>query len=148
MSEKNNKREWLFLILRIALGCLFIWAGWNKLGDPGEFARIIHNYKILPSFMINPVAIVLPWVELVCGLLLVSGFMVSGSSLIINILLVIFFMALGLNLYRGLNVACGCFTLSQEAEKISLYTLIREMPFLISGIWLLFYQMKKNRNLL
>ncbi|MBW2741392.1 MAG: hypothetical protein JRE64_21690, partial [Deltaproteobacteria bacterium] len=91
-------------------------------------------------------AIILPWIELTCGLLLILGLLTKGSVFIIDSLLFIFILALGFNLYRGLDIICGCFTLSYEADNTMLYTLIRDVALLIPGIWLLLYNPKTDLN--
>ncbi len=148
-QETGMKNKWntIHLLLRVFTGIVFILASWDKLLDPMSFARVIHNYQIVPSFMVNLVAIILPWMELICGLLLISGLLIKGSVFIIDSLLFIFILALGFNLYRGLDISCGCFTLlSPEVDNTILHTLIRDVALLIPGLWLLFYQPENKRT--
>jgi len=126
------------------MGLVFIWASWDKLLDPEAFAQVVDNYKVLPPFMVNLVAVILPWTEMICGLLLIVGFLTRGSALIIDALLLIFIIALGYNLYRGLDISCGCFTSAPEAGNPTLHTLIRDIALLIPGLWLLLYQPKRK----
>jgi uncharacterized membrane protein YphA (DoxX/SURF4 family) len=132
------KKDSIRTILRIALGAVFVWASLDKLLDPQGFAGIIHNYKILPPQMVNLVAVVLPWVELVCGILLVTGLLYRGGVLIINCLLIAFMTILAYNLYRGLDIQCGCFTLSPNADRIAATDLMIDGILLIMGVWILF----------
>lgn len=107
------KQRWLSLALismRVVLGCVFIFASWHKIVQPAEFARAIANYQLLPQALVNPAALLLPWVELVCGVGLLSGLLRRGSALILSILLLIFITALAISLFRGLNIHCGCFS--------------------------------------
>ena len=140
----KNKWDTIHLLLRVFMGLIFIWASWDKLLDPVAFARVVHNYQIIPSSMVNLVAIILPWIELTCGLLLILGLLTKGSVFIIDSLLFIFILALGFNLYRGFDISCGCFTLSHEADNTMLYTLIRDFALLIPGLWLLLYNSKQT----
>ena len=75
------------LLVRTGLGLVFLWASWDKIGHPAEFASIIDNYRILPAAAVNPVAVMLPWVEFICALLLLSGRLVPGAVLTIDLLL-------------------------------------------------------------
>jgi uncharacterized membrane protein YphA (DoxX/SURF4 family) len=134
-----------YLILRIVLGAVFIWASWNKILEPQSFAQIIYNYQILPAVMVNPVALLLPWVEAVCGICLISGYLVKGSVLIVDMLMIIFIMALTFNVYRGVDVACGCFSVSDQGEKITYLKVVRDLPLLAVGIWILYYRLKTDR---
>ena len=136
----------LYVVFRLAFGAVFVWASWDKLLYPQAFADVISNYKILPGFLINPVAVILPWTEMVCGVSLVVGFVRGGSLLTLNGLLLIFLMALALSLYRGLDISCGCFSLGQDGEKIALETLARDAVLLIFGIWLGFLEFKRSSS--
>jgi hypothetical protein len=74
---------------------------------------------------------------------LAAGFLTRGSALIIDCLLLIFVFALSFNLYRELDVSCGCFTLGSGGEKITLFTLVRDISLLIPGTWILFYKSRR-----
>jgi len=128
----------LHLLVRTGLGVVFIWASWDKILYPDKFAVIIANYDILPEAAINLAALVLPWVEMVCGILLLVGRMVPGATFIINTLLFIFILAAGFNLYRGLDVTCGCFSVAPDAGGQTRLNLIRNCFLLAAGIWLFF----------
>ena len=133
-----------YIVLRMVLGAVFIWASWSKILEPDKFAGIIQSYQILPQQLVNPVAILLPWVEAACGLSLLSGYMVRGSVLIVNILMIVFILALAFNLYRGVDVACGCFAVSAPGEKISIVTVSRDIALLATGLWILYYRLKTD----
>ena len=79
---------WIERGARLLLGIVFIYAAAGKIGDPADFALAIANYQILPSAWINPTALFLPWLELVCGLGLMSGVLKRGSALVITLLLI------------------------------------------------------------
>ena len=110
MLETDSMAESrVYLLLRIALGVIFILASWDKIRHPAAFAEAIRNYMLLPRGMVHPVAILLPWVEAVCGALLIAGRLTLGSVVIVNGLMAVFAAALAINLIRGVDVACGCF---------------------------------------
>jgi hypothetical protein len=88
---------------------LFIAASYYKLMSPGAFAHQIYNYKILPFWLINPLAIVLPWTQFFCGAALVCNRGVKGASLLLVLMLTVFQVAVASALLRGLNISCGCF---------------------------------------
>jgi uncharacterized membrane protein YphA (DoxX/SURF4 family) len=63
-----------FILLRLFLGAIFVYASFDKILRPAAFAEIIYNYQILPDPLINIASIFLPWLELLLGLLLIFAF--------------------------------------------------------------------------
>ena len=57
-------------------------------------------------------AITLPWVELLCALLLLANHWTESALLILAALMLAFTVATGQAWLRGLNITCGCFDLS------------------------------------
>lgn len=126
----------LYLLVRTTLGLTFLWASMDKILNPAEFAGIIMNYDILPPDTVNLAAVVLPWFELICGLFLVTGRLVPGAALSIVILLFTFILATGFSLYRGLDISCGCFSVSPDAKENAALNLARNGLLLAAGAWL------------
>jgi uncharacterized membrane protein YphA (DoxX/SURF4 family) len=150
MTSVNGKiglTRWLThpitgLVARIVLGCVFIYASLDKIRHPELFAEAVYNYQLSPEVAVNLVALWLPWLELLSGGLLVLGVWVRGSSLILSGLMLIFLAALGINLARGLDVHCGCFT-TQGSDPMTILTLFRDCLFLVLAIFLFWlYQIK------
>jgi putative oxidoreductase len=114
--------SWLTVRVQFVLAAVFVVAGVGKVGDPPGFAHEIHNYALLPGVAINAMALVLPWVEIVCGLALFLGVARRSSARILGVLLVVFVIALSINLARGKPVDCGCFGTSKvektQAERL------------------------------
>lgn len=99
-------------LLRIILGALFIFASLSKIVDPAAFSRTVYHYQLLPGWVVNLVAIILPWIELLVGVLLVTGVRLGGALLVAITSLVVFLVAMSTALARGLNIDCGCFSAS------------------------------------
>lgn len=117
----------LALSFRIILGIMFLYAGIEKAIDVSGFADAVHNYRILPAWMINPFAIIVPWIEIIAGLSLLSGVLLEGGALIISGLLFAFSCALAFDLWRGLDISCGCFGTSAGAHPITWWYLFRDV---------------------
>lgn len=100
---------WVGWLLRLLVGGAFVAAGVLKIADPGKFAADVSNYRLVPHEMLHSVAIFLPWVELVAGLSVLSGFWLRGGAVLITAMTVMFFVAITSALARGLNIECGCF---------------------------------------
>ena len=103
---------WLTIRVQIALGLIFVVAAIPKLTDPPSFAHMIYNYRILPAGLINISALIMPWVEVLCGLALILGVWTRSARTIIALLLVTFILAISWNLLRGNAIDCGCFDVS------------------------------------
>jgi cobalt-zinc-cadmium efflux system protein len=124
--------------IRLILGAVFVLASVDKIIHPAAFAQAIYNYQILPDALINLTAIILPWLELLLGILLISGLWLPGAAVLVNLLLLAFFGALVFNVARGLDVHCGCFTASTEGTPATTWYLIRDTVFLVLGCVLSF----------
>lgn len=103
-----SNRYYLFFA-RVIIALVFICAGSIKISDPNTFSQAIANYKLTPIWAINFIAIALPWIEVISGVLLLFGISVKEVSIIILLSLIVFNTAIIINLFRGLNIDCGCF---------------------------------------
>jgi uncharacterized membrane protein YphA (DoxX/SURF4 family) len=101
----------LRLGLRLLLGGLFVYAGASKMADPGAFEEAIVAYRLVGREIAMPLAHYLPWVEVVCGLALASGWrrVYRGGLWVGAGLTGLFIGALGSAVWRGLDIDCGCF---------------------------------------
>ena len=95
--------------VRLALGGVFLYAGTAKIGNMTAFAGDIAAYRLLPHFANYLAAAILPWLEALCGLLLITGWRVRGALATITLLTAVFMAALASVLVRGLDIDCGCF---------------------------------------
>jgi len=127
----------LALPARIYLGIVFLAACAYKIADPGEFALSIATYDILPLSLVNLMAIALPWIELVCGIALITGAWTRASALTIAGMMVMFMVALGTALARDLHLSCGCFASSQAGEEITSGTMLRDSLWLCGALFVL-----------
>lgn len=139
-------KRYLPLVMRIVLGGIFIYAGITKIADPVGFAGSIAAYRILPYFGSYLVAAILPWVEVISGLLIASGFRVKGGAVVIALLNVVFIAALASALVRGLDIDCGCF--KNGGSKGSPWSaLLRDLVFLAMTALVLWWERQKSREL-
>lgn len=107
---------WLSVRVDIALGLIFIIAALPKIADPPSFAHMIYNYKIIPWALINPMALIMPWLELLCGVALVLGIWKGTARTIIAGMLLVFILAISINLIRGNPIDCGCFNVADAGK--------------------------------
>jgi len=110
--------EWLTVRVQIALGLFFVVAALPKVADPPAFAHMVYNYRILPGPLVNVLALVLPWFELLCGLALVLGIWRRTAAAWVGVLLVVFIAGISFNLARGNAVDCGCFDPKSSGKSV------------------------------
>ena len=147
-------RRWLLhpkatLAARILLGLVFIAAALPKLADPPAFAKAIWAYELFPAWSLNPLALALPWLELLCGLALCLGFWLRAAALWTGALLLSFILALAINLARHHPVDCGCFGAGAhptEAERLTdmRWSILRDVGLLVLVIQILLASRRKE----
>ncbi|HEX7419438.1 MAG TPA: MauE/DoxX family redox-associated membrane protein [Thermoanaerobaculia bacterium] len=140
---KYLTHPWLTIRVQLALGAIFIIAALPKIADPPSFAHMIYNYRLLPAGLINISSLVMPWVELLCGIALVLGVWRRAALTIITILLVVFIVAISINLGRGNAIDCGCFNVSLANRTVEQrlgdmrLDILRDlgMMFMVGQLW-------------
>ncbi|MDJ0840450.1 MAG: rhodanese-like domain-containing protein [Acidobacteriota bacterium] len=100
----------LMIMASVIVGAFFIYAALPKMAGPLLFAKNIWNYDIAPGLLINPTALIMPPLELICGLGLITGIWRKGSSVWVSGMLVLFTVAVSFNVLRGHEFNCGCTT--------------------------------------
>ncbi|MFZ1948216.1 MAG: MauE/DoxX family redox-associated membrane protein [bacterium] len=139
MLKQIISNKYFVLGVRLVIGGVFIWASVYKIAEPGEFAKSIYNYRMMPDAAINLMAIVMPWLELVCGVLLIIGPGLRGSALLIGLMLLVFIVAISTAIARGLDIDCGCFRVGDGGRIVGLKTLVEDVLMLVGvGIILAF----------
>ena len=109
----------LGMLTRWALGLQFIYMGLTKALDPVDFLKLVRQYDMIhSSLLLNLIASALPWFEVFCGALLVSGVAVRGVAAMSLLMLVPFTLivlqrALAIQAAQGLPFCairfdCGC----------------------------------------
>lgn len=127
----------LALILRLYLAGIFIYASLHKINFPAEFADNIAGYLIVPYWLVSPLALFMPWLELVSGLFLLAGVRVRAASLLIGGMLVMFTVAVIVALIQDTPIGCGCF--QSVGEAISWWTVLRDLTWLAMAAHIYFY---------
>jgi len=109
----------LEIVLRLLIGAFFVYASLDKIWNPAAFAKIVYQWQVVGPVPSNLVAVTLPWVELLAGLLLLVGVWRRESALVVALMLVVFLVAAGSVMARGIDVEnCGCVSV-QKAEAAS-----------------------------
>jgi putative oxidoreductase len=105
----STNRRFVWRIVDLIVGGIFIYAGAVKVLDPVQFAIDIDNYKILPWTISVGLAFYLPWLEMFSGLALIVRRLYLGGLSILTALVAVFLVATIAAKVRGLDITCGCF---------------------------------------
>jgi uncharacterized membrane protein YphA (DoxX/SURF4 family) len=136
---------WPALALRIGFGLLLILASLDKIAKPLLFAQAVENYRVIGESLSYWIAIWIPWLELLTGILLISGLWLESAVWINGLLMGLFLILVGQAYARGLDIDCGCFRM-EEASKIGLIKLLQNIAFALFGILLIFLQSRLNES--
>ena len=103
---------WWRLILR-SVFCYFVW-----LTSIVGFLKLLRQFDVMPGSMaLNLAAAILPWLEMLCGLLLLAGVALRGTALLVLLMLigfttVVFTRAQDLRVWNvglcAIRFDCGC----------------------------------------
>jgi putative oxidoreductase len=130
------QNRWFVLLLRLALGGLFAYAGWMKLADPQQFADSIHAFQVFPTATINIIALCLPPFEILLGGMLIVGWKSRAAALGAFFLSIVFAVAIGQAALRGIPVDCGCFGSGVPSTRATYVSLVRALGILIGSLFL------------
>ena len=132
----------LYWLVSIALGAVFVYASLDKIAHPLDFARIVYRYRLagptasLGVVPANALAVILPWVEAITGLLLISGLWRREAAAVVGGLLVMFLIAVGYVLWQGIDVAhCGCFSVGGEGRGAGWMLLASDLGLLAAAAY-------------
>ena len=140
---KSTKFSLGLLVVRLLLGGLFLYAAYNKLkpGNPANpidkpiklFSFAVEAFDILPAQLVEAASFTVPWIEVVCGVLIVLGVWTRASSLVLGALTGAFVYAINRALTSGnIDVDCGCFgdlPFICDSNKLTVCHLIRSSVF-------------------
>lgn len=126
----------LYHFTRLVMAGMFIYASIDKIIRPDLFAQAVYNYQVLPGYLVNLTALILPWLELTLGTCLLINRWMAGASALAALLMALFVGMLIFNLARGLDISCGCFSTAPDDDPITTLTLVRDILFLIFSLTL------------
>jgi len=134
------------LVIASSLAVLFLLAARHKISANARFAAQLYAYKVLPDFMVKPVARVLPWMEVAIGAGLLFAMTRPFAAVAAAAMLVIYLLAMAVNLFRGrAEIDCGC---GDTPQSLSVWLLMRNAILTVAALFLLTPVASRPLNLL
>jgi uncharacterized membrane protein YphA (DoxX/SURF4 family) len=132
-------RDIVGTVARLGLAAVFLVSGVLKAIDPDATYVAVRAYDLLPKLGVALVAGVLPWLEIVIGLLLLAGIATRAVAVVSAVLLLGLMAGVAQARARGLSIDCGCFggggAVDPEQTTYGL-ELLRDAGFLLMAGWL------------
>jgi putative oxidoreductase len=114
---------------------LTLLSGYHKILNPDDFAMTVFRYHLLPGFLVNLAALYIPWLEMTCGLCLLFIPKYRVSALWIALMLILVFtLAIAINLLRDTAFGCGCFNPSPLDQPMTWLNVSRNIGLLLLSI--------------
>ena len=133
-------RDVVGTVARLGLAAVFLVSGVLKAVDPDAAYVAVRAYDVLPKAGVALVAGILPWLEIVLGLLLLAGLATRVVAVASAGLLVVFIAGVVQAWARGLSIDCGCFGgggAVDPGQTTYGLELLRDAGFLLMAAWLI-----------
>jgi len=92
----------------------------------------------------NAFAVILPWLEAVIGVLLVTGLWRREAAALSAGLLVMFLVAVGYVMVQGIDVEhCGCFTVGGEGRSAGWTLIASDLGLLAASLYVLLVRLRE-----
>jgi uncharacterized membrane protein YphA (DoxX/SURF4 family) len=122
------------LLARLGLGVVWLLSGIPKAANPRDTIVAVRAYDLLPRSLVEPVAGILPFLEIALGLLLIVGLATRLVAVLSAVVLIVFIGAVISAAARGLSIDCGCFGGGGAVapdETTYLAEILRDVGFLV-----------------
>ncbi len=118
------------LIFRLILAGFFILSASGKLVDIERYSvDAVYNFGVLPMVLARPFGLVMPFIELLCGLGLLFGVLTRLSALGVGLMSIAFFIAKAIVLSQGRSIECGCF--GAIIDTLASVTIFMDLPMVV-----------------
>lgn len=123
--------------LRVFIGLVLLVSGFEKLISPYQnFLYVLQSYELFPAGLEKPIALIVPWVELLVGIFMVLGLWLNWALAGSLALFGCFIMIVGQALFRHLSLdQCGCF--GENIHIAPHYIIIFDSIMFLILLWLI-----------
>src|ERR1700693_3290652 len=128
------------LFARLLLALVFGIAGISKFADPTGSKKSLVDFGV-PRFLVGPLALLLPLLELSCAFGLVPASSAWWGASGVLVMLLFFIAAISLSLIRGRRPDCHCFG-QLHSSPIGWKTVVRNLMLAAVAAFVLWQQAK------
>lgn len=129
--------RYVILVFRLILAGFFLISAYGKLVDIERYSvDAVYNFGILPMVLARPFGLIMPFIELLCGLGLLFGVLTRLSALGIALMSLSFFIAKAIVLSQGRSIECGCF--GAVIDTLASVTIFMDLPMVALASLILF----------
>ncbi len=137
-DRRHPLKHWILFLMRMILGAVFSFSAWGKILAPQSLADAIVGFEIIPESIALEAAIILIWLELICGTFMFLGLWARATVIVITGMLTLFEIGLIHVVVSGIEVSCGCFGQFSETP-IGWSTIFRNLVQLVFCALLLYH---------
>jgi putative oxidoreductase len=131
---------YVIIIFRLALAAIFLVSSYGKLVDIERYSvDAVYNFGILPIEPVNLArffGLIMPFIELLCGLGLLGGVLTRLSALGVTLMSLAFFISKAIVLSQGRSIECGCF--GAVVDTLASVTIYMDIPMMLFGLVIMF----------
>lgn len=156
-----NYRRLVIWLGRLLLGGIFIYAGFSKIALPNKFywplpmlkfsisANLsnfgfqVASYKMLSPAGVNFVSHVLPFAEVLLGLLLLIGWRLRIWATIVSLFMLMFLTVVTRAYLLHMDINCGCFA---TPEPVSLKKILEDSSMALLAILMTVFAYQEARK--
>lgn len=128
--------DYLGFACRILIGLVLMSSGFTKTDNWDHHINTIRGYRLLPESLLKPAGFALAVSEVLLGSAMVLGVGLRAAGLATSVIMVLYGLAISVNLLRGnRNIECGCGGVL-GAHKISWWLSARNLALAAVSLWL------------
>lgn len=142
--RRLNAAGLLMLAARLIVGLVLISSSIHKISDPVTFLKLVNQYGLVPPdwpVMLNLIAVVVPWLEMVGGIALLAGIGLSGVGAVTFLMLAGFTAAIIMRTpgemarqgkgFFDIAFSCGC---AGSAPEIIWWKLVKNTGLIVLAL--------------
>jgi len=121
----------VIIAAQLSVAVVFLVAAYPKIMDAKNFAGDILAYDLVGWTVVKWIAVWIPWLEGIAGIMLLIGLWVRPAASLLGLLTVVFAIAKISALSRGLQIDCGCFG---NSDPLTGFDVVLDIVLLLGAV--------------